>query len=1202
MDTPEDDPVIVVDDSDKDEENESQKHKLELEKNKAEAALLKAQPSFPNVRRLNELLLKSLQTKFSKILSAHDFSRSPPTELKELSSKFNELTEEVKGLLLNVIKALNKFTQVLDSASSKARDQSVSSAGQADTMPAEEEKNTNYATISHLFQKRAKKNAEKNLNSQQPKPIPPIITTTTQMQSPFQSLPKSSSQPEGEHIKKDKGKKEMSSEEAEKESTNIGFNDNDETHVTGSMVESSKTKKLKKFDFITEDGKHIHLTEDKINQQKKIEEEAKAKVAKHEGQVRKAKLVDLLGPEVRIRAKEITPQFSFNHLAIPQASIIAVGSRLMLLSKVDTATEVTEKITLSEFKFRIDYKSLNKVSVIVVLDLSKVANEVLESSDYSLWEVILNGDSPSPTRIVDGVVQIIASTTAEQSLPSEWKTHTLIWRNKADLEEQSLDDLFNNLMIYEAEVKGSSTSSQNTQNIAFVSSNNTNSTNESINVVPSVSVASTKAPVFTLLNVNSLSDAVIYSFFAIQSNSPQLDNEDLKQINPYDLEEIDLKWQMAMLTMRARRFLKRTGRNLGANGTDTIGFDMSKVECYNCLRKGHFDRECRSLRDNKNKDTPRRTIPVEVSTLNALVSQCDAVGSYDWSFWADEGPTNYALMAYASSGSLSSSGSDNETSLKNLSKLLESQVSDKTGLGFKSQVFNSQVFDCEEVHSHESDSSVPKSPKNDRYKLGEGYHVVPPPYTGTFMPLKPNLVFSDALTASESIAHVISDSEDETEIESVPKQKGPSFVSTTEHVKTPSEPVKKVEHPKQVENLRTNHQKYRGYKNSWNRKPCFVCKILNYLIKDCDYYEKQMVQKPVWNNAMRVNHQNSVRMTHPNSNRNVVPTAVLTRSRLVSLNAARPVLTAVPQSTVKSLRPVKHGNSQQAIKDKGVIDSGCSRHMTGNISFLLDFEEFNEGYVPFGRNPKGDPLGKFNGKADEGFLVGYSVNSKAFRVFNSRTRIVQETLHINFLENKPNVAGIGPTWLFDIDTLTKSMNYQPVIAGNQPNDNAGIKENLNACKVKKKTVSAQQYVLLPLCSTGSQDPQDTDADVADAAFDVKENENDVHVSAYGSDKSDSKKHDEKAKRDAQGKRHVDMPELEDIVYSDDEEDVGVDVDFFNLKTNISVSPIPTIRVHKDHHVNQIIGDLNSAPQTRRMERVIKEQGGLHQINDEDFHT
>nr|GEX87196.1 hypothetical protein [Tanacetum cinerariifolium] len=257
-------------------------------------------------------------------------------------------------------------------------------------------------------------------------------------------------------------------------------------------------------------------------------------------------------------------------------------------------------------------------------------------TDYSLWEVILNGDSSTPTRIVNGVVQVIAPTTAEQRLAKKNKLkargtlltalsnkHQLKFNihkgakslmeaiekrfgcnketkkvqktllkqlNKADLEDQSLDDLFNNLKIYEAEVKISSSTSHNTQNIAFVSLNNTDSTNESVNAVPSVSAASTKAPVSTLPYVDNLSDAVIYSFFASQSNNPQLDNEDLKQIDADDLEEMDLKWQMVMLTMRARR-------------------------------RGHFSREYRSPRDTKNKDTQRRTVPVETSTSNALVSQ-----------------------------------------------------------------------------------------------------------------------------------------------------------------------------------------------------------------------------------------------------------------------------------------------------------------------------------------------------------------------------------------------------------------------------------------------------------------------------------------------------------------------------------------------------------------------------------------------------
>nr|GFB88605.1 ribonuclease H-like domain-containing protein [Tanacetum cinerariifolium] len=278
-------------------------------------------------------------------------------------------------------------------------------------------------------------------------------------------------------------------------------------------------------------------------------------------------------------------------------------------------------------------------------------------TDYSLWEVILNGDSPVPTRIVKGVAQPVAPTTVEQklamknelkargtllmeladkhklkfnshkdaktlmeaiekrfggntktnkvqktllkqqfenfsgsssedvnlkflrSLPFEWKTHTLIWRNKADLEDKSLDDLFNSLKIYESEMKHSSSTATDSHNLAFVSSTSTDSTTDSVSADVNVSAIGAKLTASTLPNVDSLSNAVIYSFFASQSSIPQLDNEDLKRIDMDDLEEMDLKWQMAMLTMRARRFLQKTGRNLGANGPTSMGFDMEKVKC-----------------------------------------------------------------------------------------------------------------------------------------------------------------------------------------------------------------------------------------------------------------------------------------------------------------------------------------------------------------------------------------------------------------------------------------------------------------------------------------------------------------------------------------------------------------------------------------------------------------------------------------------
>nr|GEV15427.1 hypothetical protein [Tanacetum cinerariifolium] len=324
-------------------------------------------------------------------------------------------------------------------------------------------------------------------------------------------------------------------------------------------------------------------------------------------------------------------------------------------------------------------------------------------TDYSLWDVILNGDSPAPTRVVDGLkfnshkdikslmkaiekrfggntetkkvqktllkkqyenftgsssesldqihdrlqklvsqLEIHGVSLSQEdvnlkflrSLPSKWKTHTLIWRNKTDLEEQSLDDLFNSLKIYKGEVKSSSYAGITIQNIAFVPSSNTDSTTKPVSDAASVFAICAKMPV------------------------PQLDNKDLKQIDADDLEKIDLKWQMAMLTMRARRFLQRTRRNLGANGPTSMGFDMSKVECYHCHGKGHFARECRSPKDSRRNgaaEPQRRNIPVETSTSNALVSQCDGVKSYDWSFQAEEEPANYSLMAFSSS----SSSSDN---------------------------------------------------------------------------------------------------------------------------------------------------------------------------------------------------------------------------------------------------------------------------------------------------------------------------------------------------------------------------------------------------------------------------------------------------------------------------------------------------------------------------------------------------------------
>ncbi|GKB59100.1 ribonuclease H-like domain-containing protein, partial [Tanacetum coccineum] len=376
-------------------------------------------------------------------------------------------------------------------------------------------------------------------------------------------------------------------------------------------------------------------------------------------------------------------------------------------------------------------------------------------------------------------------------------------------------------------------------------------------------------------------------------------------IDADDLEEMDLKWQMAMLTIRARRFLNKTGRKINANGSETIGFNKSKVECYNCHKKGHFTRECRAPRENRNIEPVRRNVTMETTETKDLVAQ-DGL-RYDWSDQAKEGPTNFALMTYTSSGSSSSSSSDSkvstcskaclksyetlkehygnlikdfnksqlnvgaykaglesveakldvykknelrkkfekvekervdlkltlekfENSSKNLSKLLDIQVSDKfkNGVGYDSKVFDSQVFDSQE---------------NDKYKTSKGYHAVPPPYTRNFMPPQPDLVladedeyvFSKSVTSVPDIATSkaknseskpksiseplikdwISNSDDENETEPKSKQRKSSFakvefVKSNEHVKSPRESIKKVENNKQAKYPRKNSQSPRG--------------------------------------------------------------------------------------------------------------------------------------------------------------------------------------------------------------------------------------------------------------------------------------------------------------------------------------------------------------------------------------------------------
>ncbi|GJR28156.1 putative ribonuclease H-like domain-containing protein [Tanacetum coccineum] len=424
------------------------------------------------------------------------------------------------------------------------------------------------------------------------------------------------------------------------------------------------------------------------------------------------------------------------------------------------------------------------------------------------------------------------------------------------------------------------------------------------------------------------------------------------------------------------------------------------------------------------------------------------------------------------------------------------------------------------------------------------------------MPPKPNLiladeekyVFSESKPASVSeplIEDWISDSEDENETEFKSKQKKPSFakiefVKYNEHMKTPRESIKKVKNNKQAKYPRKNSQSPKGNKRNWNN---LMTQKLGILMKS------------------------SIK-TLNTAGQNFSKAAV-------SVNTARPINTAYPRPTVNSARttsnvfirahsyvrrpfnksttnknsnlkekvntikgnvttawPKATGNPQLELQEKGVIDSGYSRHMTGNKSCLSDYEEVNGGFVVFRGDPKGgkitgkgkistgrkpalsfmrsfgcpdtilntiDHLGKFDGKADAGFFVGYSTNNKAFRVPNT------EELRVN----QDQDANINST--NNINIVSPTVNAVDI-------ENNAIDENIVYGRV--------------------DDPN--------------------------------------------------MPNLEEIVYSDDDEGFDAKADMTNLDTHILASPTLTTRIYKDHPLEQIIGDIHSAPQTRRMTNNVTE--------------
>nr|GEU63889.1 hypothetical protein [Tanacetum cinerariifolium] len=559
-------------------------------------------------------------------------------------------------------------------------------------------------------------------------------------------------------------------------------------------------------------------------------------------------------------------------------------------------------------------------------------------------------------------------------------------RNKTDLEEQSLDDLFNSLTIYEDEVNSSCSASTSTQNIAFVSSSNTDSIAEPVSAAGSVSAIYAKLHVSSLLNVNSLNNVVIYSLFASQSSSPQLDNDDLKQIHADDLKEMDLKWQM----------------------------DMWSV-----------------------------TTATERHTLQGSVG---------------------------------------------LQKIQEGMVL---------LILREGMF---------------------QYQSGDGYHVVPPPYTGTFMPPKPDLVFNNAHNDVETDHPAFT-------VNLCPTKPDQVLSLTTR----PSAPIIEDWYAETSIPPQTAIPKPTSNEKCRNRKPCFVCKILNHLIKDCDYHEKKMAQPTSRNHAHRRNYKQSAPMTYQNTPKHMIPTAILTQSKPVPITAVRLVSIDVPKISVArprhaklvvtkpnsiTMRHINHSPSPRSSNSPPEISSlalflGCGGSGDGYGSLPTDF-----GVVLLGKKRE----------------KRLSNNGTEFKNHDFNQFCGMKGIKMEFsVPKNPQQNGIA-------DRKNMTLIEEPEFDEKKPESEVNVSPS-SSSQSKKQDDKTKREAKEKIPTVGQISPNSTNT-----------------FSAVGpSNAAASPTHGKSSCIDAfQLLDDPDMPELEDVTYFDDEDDVGAEADFNNLETSIKV--------------------------------------------------
>nr|GEX85195.1 hypothetical protein [Tanacetum cinerariifolium] len=883
------------------------------------------------------------------------------------------------------------------------------------------------------------------------------------------------------------------------------------------------------------------------------------------------------------------------------------------------------------------------------------------------------------------------------SLAPEWLMYTIVWRNRDDPDTLSLDDVYNHLKVYEPEVQKKSKS--NSQNMAFISSANTSSGKGKINTA-SVPTASTQ--------VSPASPGVVVASISHDT------------IDKHDIKEMDIKWNMALLSMRADRFWKKTGKKITIQGTDVAGFDKSKVEYFNCHKMGHFARECRAP-----KSQDRGLSQVEARLVKFKTQEikfCEKIRGLEFDVESKNNKIEH-LMNELEQVKKEKEGLDSkltgfESASKDLDTYLGSQRTDKNREGLRYSIVPpscSKSIMSKPMIKFVKASDNPKIIKTNKVETARKPPVrYPEMYRNTSKSPNGNSQnniddkgYWDSGCSRHMTGNISYLSDYEPYDEGyVSFGQGGGKITGKGIIKAASADESMLWHRrlghlnfKTMNKLvRHNLVKCLPSKCYENDHTCVACLKGKHHKASCKTKLVNSVSKPLHTLHMDLFGPTSVnslnhkwyclvvtddfsRFTWTFFLKTMDETSGILRNFITEIenlkvlkmkiircdnrgefknkemnefctrkgikrefsNARTPQQNRVTERRNRTL--IEAGKTMIADAKLPVtfwaeaVNTACyvqNRVLVNKSHNKTSYELLNSrtpaiGFLkPFGCHVMIlntlDHLGKFDAKRDEGYFIGYSMSSKAFRVFNKRTKKVEENLHVDFLENKLIEKGAGPNWLFDIDTLTNSMNYVPVVvAGTSSTNFLGTKDV--ASQDVKKDVSSLRYIALPNwfheshLESSTSNAQDT---CNAAALESSGNSNPTATSKNPpADQMETLTVEYAIPTVSSPVLTAcldDSPEtLSDIrliskrVTSQDEtpsldniltlsnrfEDIlgvttntvdtnGVEDDLSNMESIIPASPTPTFRIHKDHSKSQIIGPVDTHEEPKKIFDALKD--------------